>query len=274
VSTLRAITWNIFHGRDHPPEPGLHTPRSKFFGGTERGDRYAQVNRSLRAEFADALAALEWDVALLQEAPPRWLRTFCDAGAGGASALTSRNQVAALRAALAERNPDLVGPAEGGSNQVLWRPPWRQTDVRRLTLTRLPERRRMLWTELRAPSGARLCVANLHATADDVAKAGRDVLLGAKRASEWSRGAPLLFGGDLNVRPTSSPEVFELLEREYGLVGSTGPEKIDHLLSRGLAVREPPAQLPAAVREVPDPESGALVRLSDHAPVAVVFEMG
>src|SRR5213076_443876 len=97
---------------------------------------------------------------------------------------------------------------------------------------------------------ARLCVANLHATADDEARAARDVLLGAARATVWSGGAPLLFGGDLNLRPRSDPEVFELLEREYGLVGPTAPDKIDHLLSRGLAVRERPAQLPAAVREV------------------------
>ena len=68
----RAITWNLFHGRDHPPEPELLTWRSRLLRNTERGDAHAQVNRDLFEEFAATLAKAEWDVALLQESPPRW----------------------------------------------------------------------------------------------------------------------------------------------------------------------------------------------------------
>lgn len=260
MPTLRVITWNLFHGRDAPPE------------GDER---YAQVSRSLRAEFAGVLAGLEWDVALLQEAPPRWLRGLGEAAAAsGASALTSRNSAAALRGALADWNADLMASGEGGSNQVLWRAPWRLAEIRRLTLVRRPERRRMLWVQLRDPSGPSLCVANLHATADDEGQSARDVLVGAERASTWSHGLPLLFGGDLNLRPRSSPDAFARLARDHGLEGVTAPGAIDHLLAHGLAVREPPVALPAAVREVADEHTGAPVRLSDHAPVAATYEVG
>ena len=118
-----------------------------------------QVNRPLRDEFATVLAALSWDVALLQEVPPRWLRPLCEAcGAGGASALTSRNALHALRAALARLNPDLIASNEGGSNQVLARPPWRIATTRRETIARRPERRRMLLVRLVEPGGRELVV--------------------------------------------------------------------------------------------------------------------
>ena len=91
-----ALTWNLFHGRDHPPEEGLHTWRSRLLGRTERGERYAQVNRSLREAFVATLAGWDWDVALLQEAPPRWLDVSAPAaGRSGALALTSRNSLGA-----------------------------------------------------------------------------------------------------------------------------------------------------------------------------------
>ena len=69
---LSALTWNLFHGRDHPPDPALFTWRSRLLRTTERDATHAQVNRDLLAEFAAVLAAAEWDVALLQECPPRW----------------------------------------------------------------------------------------------------------------------------------------------------------------------------------------------------------
>ena len=59
---------------------------------TERGATHAQVNRPLFEEFVRVLAGLEWDVALLQEAPPRWFRSLARRlGASGALGLTSRN---------------------------------------------------------------------------------------------------------------------------------------------------------------------------------------
>ena len=70
---VRTATWNLFHGRDHPPDPALFTRRSRLLRRTERNATHVQVNRPLREEFVSTLDAAEWDVALLQEAPPRWL---------------------------------------------------------------------------------------------------------------------------------------------------------------------------------------------------------
>ena len=69
---MRVLSWNLYHGRDFPPEPALFTLRSRLLGTTERGATHVQVNRPLLDEFARVLDGLEWDVALLQEAPPRW----------------------------------------------------------------------------------------------------------------------------------------------------------------------------------------------------------
>jgi hypothetical protein len=47
---LRVLTWDVFHGRATP-----------------------SAGRDLSADVAAALAGWEWDVALLQQAPPWWL---------------------------------------------------------------------------------------------------------------------------------------------------------------------------------------------------------
>jgi endonuclease/exonuclease/phosphatase family metal-dependent hydrolase len=268
---LRAITWNVFHGRDHPPDPKLKTLRSRLFRITERSATYVQVNRPLLEEFAAVLARDPWQLALLQEVPPRWLRPLCQrAGAHGTSALTARNAGAFARRWLAERNPDLIASGGGGSNQLLVRLPWRIAAVRRLTLTSRPQRRRMLWALLEHPDGPRLAVANLHATVGDPAAATREVELGASRALAWAGSAPLLFGGDLNLRPDRSPEAFALLRRLSGLSGASPSRSIDHLLVRGLEPTGSATVLPAAWRELPD-EGERRLRLSDHAPVALEF---
>src|SRR5919108_5974941 len=161
---IGTLTWNIAHGLDDPPDRSLLTWRSRLFRVTETNATHAQVNRPLNAEFATTLAGYEWDIALLQEAPPRWLGALArSAGArSAASALTAPNFGAPLRRWLADRNPDLMGSREGGSNQLLVRPPWRIVDARRLTLTRRPERRRLLWVRLAGPGGAEVAVANMH----------------------------------------------------------------------------------------------------------------
>ena len=75
---MRLLTWNLFHGRDHPPDPALFTRRSLWLRAEEHNETHVQVNRPLRAEFAQRLASEAWDVALLQEAPPRWHRALRD----------------------------------------------------------------------------------------------------------------------------------------------------------------------------------------------------
>ena len=273
TDAFRVFSWNLFHGRDHPPEPQLFTWRSRLLRVTETNSRYAQVNRSLLSEFAETIASQEWDVALLQEAPPRWLNTLGRAtGASAICALTSRCFALPLRSALARLNPDLIASNEGGSNQLLVRAPWRVADVIRLTLTHRPERRAMLFVRLDRPDGRELAVANLHATAGDPPAAAREVLAAAETARDLAAGRPLVFGGDLNLRPHRTPEPFEQLERKLGFQGPAEPNSIDHLLAHGLGVVEPAHALPDREREVPGP-GGRLLRLSDHPSVAAGFSL-
>lgn len=267
---IRAISWNLFHGRDFPPDPALFTWRSRLLRTTECNETHVQVNRGLLDEFATVLAEASWDVALLQECPPRFAVPL--AGASGADAyrvLTSRNSLGALRALAARLNPDLIASGEGGSNVTLVRP---DGDVGRIVERRemaihvgRPERRAMALTR----TGRGLCVANLHATNDHRALAAEDVLRAAAAAVEWAGERPLLFGGDLNLRPAESPTVFEELEKDFGLVGPTAAGAIDHLLVRGLESVETPRSWPPERREVPCDDLA--LRLSDHAPVEATF---
>lgn len=228
-----------------------------------------QVNRPLDREFHRFVAGLEWDVALLQEVPPRWLRPLCTAtGASGASALTSRNQLALARGALARLNPDLIASNEGGSNQVLARPPWRIAQVRRHTLALLPERRRMIWALLARPDGATLAVANLHASTGGRQPTCAELRDAAARAVDWAGETPFVFGGDLNLRPRRAPHEFERLRTQHGLRGEAPRDAIDHLLARNARPLGPPVARHAEIDG-----GGRLVRLSDHAYVTAAFEV-
>jgi Endonuclease/Exonuclease/phosphatase family len=265
-----AIAWNLFHGRDFPPDPELRSWRSRLLRIDERNETHVQVNRDLTTEFATLLAATAWDVALLQESPPRFAEPLARAcSAEWQRALTSRNSLGPLRGLLARQNPDLMASGEGGSNLTLVRVPGRLGGIaerRELSIhDGPPERRSMALT--RTASG--VCVANLHATNDQPNLAIEDVLRAARAATEFAGTAPLIFGGDLNLRPAEQPVVFERLREDFGLAAPTGPRAIDHLLTRGLEVVEAPAQWPPERRELP--LDGRVLRLSDHAPVQARF---
>jgi endonuclease/exonuclease/phosphatase family metal-dependent hydrolase len=265
-----AVSWNLFHGRDFPPNPALFTWRSRLLRIGERDATHVQVNRDLTVEFAAMLAGARWDVALLQECPPRFAGPLAEAcGAYPHRALTSRNSLGAMRTLAARINPDLIASGEGGSNLTLLRasgPLGQIVERHELAIHEgKPERRAMALT--RTASGA--CIANLHATHDRTALAAEDVLLAAQAATDWAGEAPLLFGGDLNLRPAEDPGVFAVLRENFGLGGDTGPQAIDHLLSRGLEATAPPASWPPQRREVP--EGDRALRLSDHAPVQAGF---
>jgi hypothetical protein len=210
-------------------------------------------------------------VALLQEAPPRFAAPLADAcGAQEHRVLTSRNGLGRLRAAAARLNPDLIASGEGGSNLTLVRPRGALGAIeerRGLAIHEgRPERRAMAMT--RTASG--VCIANLHATNDVPDLAVEDVLRAADAATEFAGDAPLLFGGDLNLRPAQSPEAFERLAERFGLGEPTGPTAIDHLLGRGLSAVEPVRAWPADRRELS--EAGLALRISDHAPIEAGFE--
>ena len=217
------------------------------------------------------LAGLNWDVALLQEAPPRWFRPLAASlRASGALALTSRNLLPPLQRRLADWNPDLLASWEGGSNQLLVRG-GRLVEVRRMTLTRVPERRRMLWVRVELPA-ARICVANLHASAAVPVNAAREVEAAAEQALAWAGADPLVFGGDMNLRPARNPEPFAALRDRFGLAAPTARDAIDHVLARGLETVEPARRLKPERREVPGP-GGRPLRLSDHTPVSAAFAL-
>ena len=72
TTVIKILTWNIFHGRDEPPDKALYTRRAEWTRRTERNETHVQVNRDLWREYTDMLCGAGWDVALLQECPPRW----------------------------------------------------------------------------------------------------------------------------------------------------------------------------------------------------------
>ena len=270
-----AVSWNLFHGRDFPPDPALFTWRSRLLGVEERNATHVQVNRELVDEFAELLAGAEWDIALLQECPPRFagpLAKACDAEAH--RVLTSRNSLSPLRSFIASRNPDLIASGEGGSNLTLVRSPFRWgVERRELAIHQgRPERRAMAFTRVSLGDGTDLCIANLHATNDRPDLAIADVLRAAEAATGWAGDSPLLFGGDLNLRPAEDPGAFEALRERFGLDGPTHPRAIDHLLARDLEIADAARPWPPEQRELP--RDDLRLRLSDHTPVQARFKTG
>lgn len=271
---VRALAWNLYHGRDHPPDPALLTWRSRLLRTSERNRTHIQVNRDLRDEFSGLLAGSSWDVALLQECPPRWCGALAaDCGAEAHLELTSRNSLAALRTLAAKLNPDLIASNEGGSNLTLVR--GEIVERRRLELRpgRDPERRVMVFTRSRLGSQPiELCTANLHLSSgrSRQAFAEQETRLAAQQACEWAGQTPLLIGGDFNIRPFDS-EVFAELAAVHGIKGTTAADAIDHILGRRLEVVEGARALADSRREIE--ACGLAIRLSDHAPVEATFSI-
>ncbi|HTN23183.1 MAG TPA: endonuclease/exonuclease/phosphatase family protein [Solirubrobacteraceae bacterium] len=217
---MQILTWNLFHGRAVPP-----------------------AGRDLHREFAAALAGWTWDVALLQEVPPWWapaLARACDAHAR--TALTSRNELPALRRAVADRAPDLVKSGGGGANVILVRAAAaRIADHRRVLLRRWPERRVCHAVRL----GGGLWCANLHAQVHSVARAQADIDRAAAATRAWAGGEPALLGGDFNIRAPAAAGFDHL-----------GGDGVDHVLGYGVAAAGPVRVLKRGP-------------LSDHAPLLV-----
>jgi endonuclease/exonuclease/phosphatase family metal-dependent hydrolase len=223
------LTWNLKHGRAVP-----------------------SAGRHLLGEFTAVLGGWEWDLALLQEVPPWWPPRLAAAlGAEQRSVLTSRNAGLALRRAIAVRWPDLIKSNGGGCNAILVRRggPVAEHRTRRLSL--LPERRWVHGVRLGgAPGGTddppgEAWVCNLHTQTDPAQ--GR---LAAATALTWARGAPIVLGGDFNVRG--------LALEQFSHAGGHG---VDHVFVHHLRAIGPGEVLDRGV-------------LSDHAPVVVTVTQG
>ena len=220
---MRVLTWNLFHGRSVP-----------------------NAGRGLLNEFAARLDGWAWDVALLQEVPPWWpplLGRAC--GAEHRLVLTSRNWLLPLRRAISSRNPDLLKSNGGGCDAILVRGGGIVGGQETHRLALRPERRMMHGVRLQ--SG--VWVVNLHASTRGAAgepQTRAESLQAAGTALGWAGGAPLVLGGDFNLRGT--PEL-------PGLRHVAG-HYVDHVYTSRIE--------PAGQGETLDRGT-----LSDHAPVAV-----
>jgi endonuclease/exonuclease/phosphatase family metal-dependent hydrolase len=286
---IDALTWNVFHGRDFPPDPALFTWRSWLFGIEERNATHVQVNRDLFREFAGVIAEARWDVALLQELPPRWAYRLARAcGADLQLTPTSRNWLRSLRRPIARRLPDLMGAWEGGANAILARGAVRsRLGSEEVVLRGPPERRIVTFARLElVPDGQRIqgqlrpasgiaaagfepgvVVGNIHASGPSPL-AAEDTRAAGEAAVKFAGDDPIILGGDFNVTPDES-DVYEELALRFGFRQPTGAHAIDHLLARRLEAVEPPTAWPAEEREVPAGDRA--IRLSDHAPVQARF---
>ncbi len=213
---LRVLTWNLFHGRAVSP-----------------------AGRDLFSEFADALSGWEWDVALLQEVPPWWPPVLAARlKADSRLVLTSRNALLPVRRAIAVRMPDLIKSNGGGANAIL---------VRGDTIVEHRWRRLCVWPERRWVHAVRLHDAGAWMANTHCGGPIRDARRAAESALRWAGAAPVVLGGDFNIR-------------EPALDGFTfaGGHGVDEFYGRGLSAL-----------------SGAEIldrgRLSDHAPVAITF---
>jgi endonuclease/exonuclease/phosphatase family metal-dependent hydrolase len=281
---LRILCWNVFHGRDEPPNPALRD-RRRILPRTLDDGTYLQLARALDAEFEQVISAAAWSVCVLQETPPRWAASLARATrAEKFRCLTSRNQFRCITGAIGRRHADLIGAWEGGSNLTLARAPWRIApgSTRCLLLNtlwerRLHERRRMCFVQLAHADGSRpaeVGIANLHTGHHSQRQTERELMRAAAAASSWAGTAPLVLAGDFNVRPRVST-LYRRLEAEYGLQPVTAEDAIDHILVRGLEVLERPARWADERRELELPFRGSArrLRLSDHAPVEAVFRI-
>ena len=271
---MRVLSWNLYHGRDFPPDPALFTlarpaaaedrakrdprPGQPAAPRRVRGRaRRARVGRRPPPGGAAALVPRR-----CARAPARTAR----------SCRTSRNWCPPLQRRLADWNPDLLASFDGGSNQMLVRAPG--TGARA------------------APPDARP-PARAAAHALGAARASRGQAC-ARRTCTPPRACPSVPRPRWCGRPsTRSPG--RTATRSSSAATSTcarratrspsrssasacsSPRRpprdaIDHLLVRGLEVVERPRRLAPERRELTEPD-GLRIRLSDHAPVSGAFAL-
>ena len=75
----------------------------------------------------------------------------------------------------------------------------------------------MLLARAESAAGHVLAVANLHGSVSEVRAAGDQVIDAAAQAVDFAGELPLLFGGDLNLRPATHPDVFGSLDQTFSV---------------------------------------------------------
>ena len=213
---MQILIWNLYHGRAVPP-----------------------AGRDLFDDFAAALDGWEWDVALLQEVPPWWPADL--PGVWQATVRTSRNFPLPVRKALARRWPDTMKSNGGGANAIL---------VRSRRLGRADQQATRLlrhYPERRLVHGVRVggtWFANLHASANDPARARKDVELAAHSVTRWAGDAPAILGGDFNLRDPVLPGYLHIAERDVDHVFTLGGQASGfEVLERGTLSDHPPLRV-------------------------------
>jgi endonuclease/exonuclease/phosphatase family metal-dependent hydrolase len=261
-------TWNVFHGRSHPPG------RTLFL---ERMVRLVTEDRP--------------DVLCLQEVPPWALECLGEwSGMSVFGAVAARPSIGPLpsTAELGRRLTALDpvryrGAFAGQANAILVAPGLPVLDRESIVLNarrfrraqarwlRLPLADELYWAKerrvchavrVRLADGRVAAVANLHATGSkDKRIPDAEVLRAATFADALAGpGEICVLAGDFNVTAERSVTLRELTRSEWGF--STPSEGIDHVLVRG-AASSAPSRWPIAKRRADG------VVLSDHAPVEV-----
>ncbi len=268
--SLLVRTWNVFHGRSHPPGKRLF------------------LQRMVRLASEDRPAAL-----LLQEVPAWALARLREwSGMTVVGEVTARPSIGPLpstaelgRRITALHPPRLLGAFTGQANAILVDPALAVLDEHAIVLNARGFRRaqagwlslplvdELYWAKerrvchavrVRLPCGRVAAIANFHATGSrDKRIPDAEVMRAATFADALAGPDEIcVLGGDFNITTERSVSLAELRQPEWGF--SAAGAGIDHVLVRG-AEASKPVRWSIARRKV----DGVVV--SDHAPVEVTI---
>jgi endonuclease/exonuclease/phosphatase family metal-dependent hydrolase len=237
---LLVRTWNVYHGRTHPPSADLHLE---------------QMIRLVTADAPDVVALQEvpmWAVRRLESwsgMSTSWAMTMPALLGPLARRVTASDPRRFRSSFTGQANALLVNPhfEAGRHRRVVLNPGLSRTDW----LMRGGQRRVCHALEVETPGGS-LALANLHASnSPDRRLVGEEI---ERAAAFLAGGSRCVLCGDFNVSRHTVP-------------GFTEPiDGIDQVLVRGLALLRAPEAWAVERRSI-----GGVV-LSDHSPVEAVVE--